>query len=438
MKLSYIISAVQVFVEHLYNLFTIKGKANLHEIQWRKFRKLVDYAWNNIPAYRKLWEKSGFHPSQLKDCEDVLKIPMIDKDFIRDNLEDLVPVNYDRNRLSLVTTGGTTGMPMKFFIDQYVARPKELAYQLWAGFHYWRHRQGIDRVVTIRGARIDDKLIQKGVFWKRNPRENGIIMSSFHILEENYEQYLCKLRSYKPRFIKAYPSAIASLCILMQKHGDKKLNGLKGVICSSETIYDWHRTLVKDTLGVEIYSFYGHSEKAICAYQNRSGLMEFQPMYGYTEFLDDLGQPVSGEKAIVNLVATSLDNYYFPFIRYQTGDCARLLDNINMNVVEHIIGRRQEFVYDSYGNKVLFTCNDEAFWGIDGIIAYQYIQKELGALLINLQVDSSFSINLLDIIRRKLQEIFVNFTIEIKIVATIEKTKNGKFRYLIQYLAGKM
>lgn len=117
------------------------------------------------------------------------------------------------------------------------------------------HRQGIDRVVTIRGARIDDKLIQKGVFWKRNPRENGIIMSSFHILEENYEQYLCKLRSYKPRFIKAYPSAIASLCILMQKHGDKKLNGLKGVICSSETIYDWHRTLVKDTLGVEIYSF---------------------------------------------------------------------------------------------------------------------------------------------------------------------------------------
>lgn len=137
MKVSYIISAVQVFVEHLYRLFTVKEKDNLQEMQWRKFQELVNYAWNTIPAYRKLWEKSGFHLSQLKDFEDVLKIPVIDKDFIRDNLEDLVPVNYDRNRLSLVTTGGTTGMPMKFFIDQYVARPKELAYQLWAGFHYW-------------------------------------------------------------------------------------------------------------------------------------------------------------------------------------------------------------------------------------------------------------------------------------------------------------
>ena len=98
----------------------------------------------------------------------------------------MVPESYDRTRLSLVRTGGTTGMPMNFYIDQYVARPKELAYQLWGGWHYWRHRQGLDKVVTMRGARIKESLLRKGIYWQRNLRENGIMMSSFHILEETY------------------------------------------------------------------------------------------------------------------------------------------------------------------------------------------------------------------------------------------------------------
>ena len=431
MKISYLISAFRVFAYNMKQLAK-QGNKDIAEIQFEKYRDLVEYAWNDIPAYRKYWSDNGFDPSQFKSLDDVRKIPKIDKNFVREHLEDMVPNSYDRARLSLVRTGGTTGMPMQFYIDQYVARPKELAYQLWGGWHYWGHRQGRDKVVTMRGARIKDSLIRKGIYWQRNPRENGILLSSFHILEETYPLYLNKLRDYKPRFIKAYPSSIAAFCHLMRKHGDKGIEGLKGVICSSETIYDWHRSLVRETLGVEILSFYGHSEKAVCAYQNKDGNMEFHPLYGYTEFLDDQGRNITDTEGSAYVVATSFDNTYFPFIRYETDDRIDVLSDGTPMIAERILGRKQEFVYDRYGNKLPFTCNDEVIWGIEGIVAYQYVQQEKGKLELLLQVDSSFEENRVAEIIARSEEIFMNCTIAIQFVNQIEKTMSGKFRYLIQ------
>ena len=431
MNISYFVSAIGVFAENL-KLLMKQRTIDVSEVQFMKFRALIEYAWNEIPAYRKHWSDNGFDPSQFKSLEDVCKIPKIDKNFVRKHLEDMIPCNYDRGRLSLVKTGGTTGMPMNFYIDQYVARPKELAYQLWGGWHYWKHRQGLDKVVTMRGARIKESLVRDGIYWQRNPRENGLLMSSFHILEETYLLYLNKLRTYRPRFIKAYPSSIAAFCYLMKKHGDIGIEGLKGVICSSETIYDWHRTLVRDTLRVEILSFYGHSEKAVCAFQNKNGNMEFPALYGYTEFLDEDGLPVNSKEESAYVVATSFDNKYFPFIRYETDDRVDVLSNGIPMLAERVLGRKQEFIYDRYGNILPFTCNDEVIWGVEGIIAYQYVQHEKGKLELYLQVDSIFENDSVSEIISRTEEIFMNCTISIKIVNEIEKTPSGKFRYLIQ------
>lgn len=172
MKIACLVSAVRVFFEHMVLLQKSAG-TDLKEIQFKKYKRLVNHAWDTIPAYRRLWEDNGFDPSMFNSLDDVRRIPCIDKNFVRDYMEDMVSTGYDRSRLSLVTTGGTTGMPMKFYIDQYVARPKELAYQLWGGYHYWRHRQGLDRVVTLRGYRVKESLIRKKIFWQRNLRVTG-------------------------------------------------------------------------------------------------------------------------------------------------------------------------------------------------------------------------------------------------------------------------
>lgn len=223
----------------------------------------------------------------------------------------------------------------------------------------------------------------------------------------------------------------------MQHNHDKGLEGLEGVICSSETISDWHRKLVKEVLGVEILSFYGHSEKAVCAYQNSQGEMEFQPLYGHVDFLDDDDRPVSEKGKAASVVVTGFDNHYFPFIRYRTDDEVLVSSADIPMIASKIVGRKQQFVYDEYGNKVQFTNNDDIFHDISGILAYQYVQNKPGELIINLQVDSDYRSDVENEILYQASKIFVNFSICIKIVESIEKTQSGKFRYLVQNVEAK-
>lgn len=433
MKIRYLISAIPVFAKHIFYLLWQKN-IDIPTLQFNKYKELVDYAWKNIPAYRHLWESKGFDPSMLQSLEDVNRIPVIDKEFVRKNCNDMVSIIYDRNRLSLVTTGGTTGMPMKFFIDQYSARAKELAYKVYNFAKYWNIRLYLDRVVVMKGRCLSEKLIKQGVFWEKIPYDNGIYLSSFHICEENYETYLSKLREFKPKYIKAYPSSIVAFCLLMKKHLDKGMPGLKGIICSSENIFKWHREIVKETLGVPIFSYYGHSEKAVSAYENSHSIMEFQPLYSYVEFAEVNGVQANIQ-SLAKVFVTSFDNLYFPFIRYDTNDyiepCSCKLPG--MKCARQIIGREQEFVLAANGDHVIFTCNDEVVWGIDGIQAYQYEQYKRGELVLNLQVDEAFDFNYsMPIIKSRLCVFFNGINTEIKIVDNISKTKSGKFRYFIQ------
>ena len=144
--------------------------------------------------------------------------------------------------------------------------------------------------------------------------------------------------------------------------------------------------------------------------------MEFPPLYGYVEFLDKNGEHVSerGEPAYV--VSTSLDNHYFPFIRYQTDDCVHVLSSGNVKKAERIVGRKQEFVLDAFGNKLPFTCNDEVIWDIEGIVAYQYLQREKGKLELRLQTNDCFDESSVEDILKRSEEVFVNCAISIVFV----------------------
>lgn len=432
MKILYLLSSLKTFFSYLILLQKSRNK-NICEIedwQFRELKKTICFAWDNIPFYRQYWTQAGFEPSMFKSLSDMDLIPFTDKNTVREHREELLNPKYPKDRLTMVTTGGTTGMPMKFYIDNYFSRGKEFAFGYWCSKHYWGYLNRIARIAILRGFEVDKNKIQSGIFWQKSRRDNGLVFSSFHISETTYNLYLNRLRTYRPKYIKAYPSSIVSFCTLMKRNGDYGINGLKAVICSSENIYDSHRQLIRETLGVEILSYYGHSEKAVSAFQS-NGKMLFQPHYGYTEFLDNEYRPVTRKGDIAQVVVTSLNNRYFPFIRYKTDDQI-VVDDYRLKTAQKIIGRSQEFIIDRNGDKILFTCADEIFWNLDGVVAYQYIQNEKGRLILNIQINTRFKDEYLAVIENSVREMFFNFEISVHVVDSIEKTKAGKFRYLIQ------
>lgn len=436
MKITYLFSSLVTYFQQkkLSNQLGKLSDSQIELIQFENLRQIVNYAWENVPFYRDYWKMVDFHPSNFKSLADIYKIPMIDRNDIIRKLDDFIPTDYDKSKLSLVTTGGTSGMPMKFYIDNYIARAKEIAF-LNTVYKSFADYSVFDKVAIFRGLRVDNKLIKDKCFWKWSWTKRGMVFSSFHLTQENFSYYIKKLREYNPLIIKAYPSAIVELCILMKENGEAPLKSLRKVICSSENIYEWQRELVRKTLGVEIFSLYGHSEKCVLGFQIERSKMMFHPLYGFTEFLlSDNQKAKSGDCAEV--IVTGFDHNYFPIIRYRTNDFVKVYESNSSArmIADHIIGREQDFVIDRNKNKIQFTNQDEPFWDIDGVIAYQYVQNKEGELILNIQTNDKYDGNNDELILSEIHKIFIEFSVEIQHVDNIEKTSRGKFKYLVQNL----
>lgn len=99
--------------------------------RWRKegrkgIDKTIEFAYKTVPYYHKVFDKTGIKPQDIKDVDDLEKIPILTKDVIRKNKVDLI--SRARNIVSVRLTSGTTGSRLPI----YVSREERLARELWA------------------------------------------------------------------------------------------------------------------------------------------------------------------------------------------------------------------------------------------------------------------------------------------------------------------
>jgi len=379
-------------------------------------------------------EKLKYYPTGVEHSN-----AMVDKYTIRNNVALMLSQTARVEELKLTTTGGTSGLPLKFYIDQKISIPKEAAalYHLFRRFKY----NPFARCVFLQGDILDESMIKKGVYWKRNYFRNGLVMSSFHLNDETVHQYVKRIREFQPHFIFAYPSSCTILSTLMKKNNLHSFKSLKYVKCSSENIYDWQRKLVGEVLGVKIFSEYGHSEKSALAGEcEHSSHLHFSPYYGYAELINAHGELCRKDGELGEIVVTGFDHKDFVFIRYRTGDLAEYSSETcdcgrNFFTVKKIIGREQDFVVDQNGDLRVFTTAHLVFKGsLSKINAFQYFQSVKGELELRIEVNEALSSDEYELLRKEVQDRFVDFSVNIVEVDHIPRTKSGKFKYLQQNL----
>jgi len=59
------------------------------EIQNDKLRRLIRHCYDTVPYYRKLFLECGIKPDEIRNKEDLQRIPILTKQIIRDNYDDL-------------------------------------------------------------------------------------------------------------------------------------------------------------------------------------------------------------------------------------------------------------------------------------------------------------------------------------------------------------
>lgn len=380
----------------------------VEKIQLEKLKETLIHAYKHSDYYSELFDSISFDPYSVKSIEDLKKIPILNKEDLKNRFEELQADDIDD--YYLVTTGGTSGEPTKVNME------RKAIYREWAFIYHFWGKYGYDykksKIATFRGVDLGKSICQI------NPLYSEIRMNPFLMNIENIEEYQRRINKYGASFLYGYPSVIYNYCRLAQKKRIDLTGKYKAALLISENLYDFQKEMIEDVIKCPIAIFYGHSERAVFAEKDENGYL-FNPFYGVTEI------SFSGEPVVTGFI-----NQKTPLIRYRVDDIVEKTADNRFIIVGHhncdvLLGDKGEQI-----SMAAVNFHDDTFEGID---AYQFIQDELGTCIVCVVSSAPVSQEQIDKIKHRVEKkLGGKFKCRIEIRDKILYTSRGKYQMLIQ------
>ncbi|NBH71178.1 phenylacetate--CoA ligase family protein [Clostridiaceae bacterium] len=409
------------------------GISQFREYQLQKIISLIQFAYKNTKYYRSMFDEHGWKPENFQNFHDLKKIPILTKDILKNNLNELRAIPL--HKCVAVTTGGSTGIPTKIFLDARNTEAIRLAF-VWRSFHEGGYYFG-DKIAILRGKVIGSENILT------DHKNNILYCSSMNMSEKNMRKYLYQIQKFGTRHIRAYPSSAELLAKYIKDTGTTfNENGkIKTLFTSSETLTSDVRELIEEQLHVKVVDLYGNSEQIGMIGQCRGGHYHEYMCHSYLEYLDDDNKSVkTGEGRIIG---TGFINQAMPLIRYDTGDVALLGKNYlegcvnRQRVISSIAGRhrKDEFLIGREENLVNFVAINTHVDIFDRIYRYQFVQEKKGHVRINVMPGRGYTdADNRNIYREFKKRLGETFDIEVCETNQFEYTLRGKSKLLVQKL----
>jgi phenylacetate-CoA ligase len=276
----------------------------------------------------------------FKDVERFEDLPVIDKRFINDHLDELINPNF-KGTVIRKKTGGSTGEPLIYFTGA-----QSQSY-LWAGIYLSWEVAGYkfgDRVAFLAGPSLFATGYKQSIYFRLL---KVTLMSAFNMTAETMSEYGRQLQNSEIRLLYGYPSAIH----LMARHyldaGKTLSTTLRGIVCTAETLTPAMRKDIEAAFGVPCYSQYGCHDAGISAFEceHRDGFHLISTRC-HSEVLPD-GQ----------FISTDLSNRAMFMPRYNTGDIVRQSNRQcacgrGFPLLDEVLGRQNDMVTDTRGTTV--------------------------------------------------------------------------------------
>jgi phenylacetate-CoA ligase len=368
------------------------------------------------PFYAERFADCGVDPMKFESLEQLSDYPLLSKDDLIRHRDQMV--TGDASQRLAMSTGGSSGVPVSFFLQKGISRPKEQAYldATWARLGY----RCDDRVAVIRGGVTSSRA--DGAISYHDAARDWLVLSSYHLTAERLPEYVAALNRFRPKHLLAYPSNA-----LMLMHLGAKLDfSLTSMLCSSERLSAESQRQLEAYFNVPVMHWYGHSERVVLAAQRKESTdLHFWPTYGFVEF----GEPdAEGNREIIG---TSFHNHVMPFVRYRTGDLAKITNG----AVSEVVGRDYEFLVSSTGRRISLTAinmHDSLF---EGLLAVQFHQHQPGVAECLLLPGPSWTKDREPAIHSGLiKKLGDDFTLTLRATDRMEQTSAGKHRWLVTVL----
>ena len=406
----------------------------IESLQMKKAKNLIKYAYNYVPYYKKIFKSLKLTPDDIQNKNDFEKLPVLTKEDIRNNISEMVSINYKKSDLIVNSTGGSTGENLNFFNDKNRSEIRQaisIRGDKWAGLDI-----GVKHTY-LWGSRFDSSL--QNTFKEKliNKLYGSLFLSSYELSDKKMLQYAYKLQKHNSKVLIAYPSSLYELSKFINENKLDKIN-LESIITSAETLYDYQREYIESTFNCKIFNRYGCREFGPIAQECSEHIgLHVNLEHLLIEFLENNDSESTNGDGRSKIIITDLDNYAMPLIRYEIGDIGESLDhschcgrNLPLMLVE---GRTFDVIIGKNGNKLGGT-----FWTllfrtyVEGVKEFQIIQESKDKLNIALIINKNFNSESLTILEIKIKEFCGNsMKIHFLFPNKIDASKSGKRRFVI-------
>lgn len=398
-------------------------------LQFKKLKRLVIHAYNNVPYYHSLFKSINLKPQDVQTFRDLQKIPLLTKKKIQDNYEDLIALNFDHD-MHKNATGGSTGEPLIFYQNK-LQREMNGADQCRC-LRFMRVNPG-DKCAYLWGAERDHPIMT----WKG--KINVIIsrklwLNSFKMSSEQMNEFFETLNQFQPKGIIGYASSLEFFSkYLTENNLSLKFTPL-GVQSSAEKLQKPQRELISSIFGCLVYDRYGCREvgNIACECAAHEGL-HISAERIYVEFVRE-GQHVS-EGETGKIVVTDLTNYAMPFIRYENGDVGTPVSETcscgrGLPLMKPPVGRISDIFVLPTGEYIHGEFFTHLFYGVRGVKRFQVIQKSTNEITLKIVAAKGFDHDTLYSIEKEITDwLGSQVQIDFRIVDSILPTPSGKYLF---------
>ncbi|MGM0760828.1 MAG: phenylacetate--CoA ligase family protein, partial [Thermodesulfobacteriota bacterium] len=132
-------------------------REKLQTLQLKKFRRIMQWAYDHSKFHRKLYQEAGVEPNDIRSMQDISRVPKVEKAMMRDiqgkdpfPYGDMLCVHLDRVT-AYRQTSGTTGQPV-YQPDTW--QDWEWWAEAWASILYAQGYRPCDRVFLPFGYNV--------------------------------------------------------------------------------------------------------------------------------------------------------------------------------------------------------------------------------------------------------------------------------------------
>jgi phenylacetate-CoA ligase len=397
----------------------------LKNLQEKRLRNIIRHAYKNVKFYHKLFDSIRLKPDDIKNVEDLQKIPILTKQDVQKKFTDMIATGVDINKCKIEKTSGSTGMPLNIVYDR---KTMDFSNAL------------IIRAWMENGLKLTDKIIKFG-----DPShfpKNKSLLEHFGLLRtecisvfNSVEDSIKEIQKISPDAIYSYPSYLKLIAKAIK---DIKIDDIypRLIFTSSEILDRQTRKLINSVFKTETCDFYGSMEFMRMSWEcNQHSGYHIDADAIVMEFVQD-GENVDNEKE-GEIIVTGLYNYAMPLIRYNIGDVGTYSDEQcscgrGLPLMKNIKGRENDFFVLPSG-RIVSPMSIGAIDVVPGPVKWRIIQEKKDKFNVYLVKEENFSTETIKQIKNKIKEGLLgeDVDINIKIVDDIKRDNSGKFRAII-------